>query len=339
MNDEQLWPLFLAWETASRDSIDVKRLYIDMAGDLVSGVLLSQILYWHLPTATGSALRMIAQGCGVKHEEKWWLVKKREDWWEECRITPKQFDRSSDVLIKKDYISIKRFHFHGLPTIHLHLHVIPFLTSMKMILFPGNSNLTFGEVGTLPLGKFQFDQRSNYNNDNTREEISGETGRERKDPTPTSPASHSPASGGNFSLSVGQGKTPTPAPHDPLSPDELGGEGLATQGEGEERKTRPDVPALPVPASAPPQTSSVPVLEQCVVNLDGVRGLMAVCAPAPPAPPTALAPPSFTPEPQWPASCTRCGARQEDHDSGGQCVPTGATDHGPAPPGRGPGPA
>jgi len=156
---------------------------------------------------------MVAHGCGVRHEEKWWLVKKREDWWEECRITPKQFDRSSDVLIKKDYISIKRFHFHGLPTIHIHLHVIPFLASMKMILFPVNSNLTFGEVGTLPLGKLEFDQRSNYINDNTREEISGETERERKDPSPPSPGA-----GGLFSLSVEQGNNTTPLPPFPLPP-------------------------------------------------------------------------------------------------------------------------
>jgi len=213
VNDEHLWPLFLAWETASRDCIDVKRLYIDMAGDLVSGVLLSQILYWYLPAGSGNDMRMVVNGCGVRHEEKWWLVKKREDWWEECRITPKQFDRSSDVLIKKDYISIKRFHFHGLPTIHIHLHVIPFLASMKMILFPVNSNLTFGEVGTLPLGKLEFDQRSNYINDNTREEISGETERERKDPSPPSPGA-----GGLFSLSVEQGNNTTPLPPFPLPP-------------------------------------------------------------------------------------------------------------------------
>lgn len=210
MDESEWWTMFLAWETASRDCIDVKRLYIDMAGDLVSGVLLSQILYWHLPMTIGSETRMAAHGCGVMHEEKWWLVKKREDWWEECRITPKQFDRSSDVLIKKDYISIKRFHWHGLPTIHIHLHVRPFLASMKTILFPGNSNLTFGEVGTLPLGKLEFDQRSNYNNDNTREEISGETEREREDPSPTSPVG-----GRDFSLSVGQGNNTTPAPASP----------------------------------------------------------------------------------------------------------------------------
>jgi len=239
MNDEQLWPLFLAWETASRDCIDVKRLYIDMAGDLVSGVLLSQILYWHLPMTTGSELRMIAHGCGVRHEDKWWLVKKREDWWEECRITPKQFDRSSDVLIKKDYISIKRFHFHGLPTIHLHLHVIPFLASMKMILFPGNSNLTFGEVGTLPLGKLEFDLSSNWNNDNTREEISGKTERESKAPSPTSPEA-----GVQFSPSVGPGNNTTPAP-----------------------------------------VSPVPDPGQHAVNLDGIRGLMALLARDGPAPP------------------------------------------------------
>ena len=40
---------FIAWEQVSRDTIDVKRCYVDIAGDLVAGILLSQIVYWHLP--------------------------------------------------------------------------------------------------------------------------------------------------------------------------------------------------------------------------------------------------------------------------------------------------
>ena len=46
---------FLAWESMSRDTIDVKRVYCDIAGDLVAGVLLSQLIYWHLPDRNGDA--------------------------------------------------------------------------------------------------------------------------------------------------------------------------------------------------------------------------------------------------------------------------------------------
>ena len=38
---------FLLWERASRDTLEVKRTYIDMAGDLVAGVVLS----WRRATA------------------------------------------------------------------------------------------------------------------------------------------------------------------------------------------------------------------------------------------------------------------------------------------------
>ena len=40
---------FLEWERRSRDTIDVKRCYVDVAGGLVAGVLLSQVVYWFLP--------------------------------------------------------------------------------------------------------------------------------------------------------------------------------------------------------------------------------------------------------------------------------------------------
>ena len=41
---------FLKWEETDYDSIKVKRIYIDIAEDLVAGLLLSQIIYWHLPS-------------------------------------------------------------------------------------------------------------------------------------------------------------------------------------------------------------------------------------------------------------------------------------------------
>jgi hypothetical protein len=45
---------FLAWEAASRDTIDFKKIYVDMADDLVAGLLLSQVVYWFLPDRNGN---------------------------------------------------------------------------------------------------------------------------------------------------------------------------------------------------------------------------------------------------------------------------------------------
>jgi len=41
---------FLSWELTTRDTIDFKKIYVDIAGDLIAGLLLSQIIYWHLPS-------------------------------------------------------------------------------------------------------------------------------------------------------------------------------------------------------------------------------------------------------------------------------------------------
>lgn len=69
---------FLAWERASTDTIDVKRIYIDMAGDLISGVLLSQIMFWHLPNRETGRTKL-----RLRHMGNLWMAKKREDWWHE----------------------------------------------------------------------------------------------------------------------------------------------------------------------------------------------------------------------------------------------------------------
>jgi hypothetical protein len=44
---------FLLWEQASRDAIMVKRVYIDMAGDVIAGLMLSQISTGTFQTTRG----------------------------------------------------------------------------------------------------------------------------------------------------------------------------------------------------------------------------------------------------------------------------------------------
>jgi len=127
---------FYAWEKTSRDTIDLKRCYVDIAGDLVSGLLLSQIIYWFLPGESGNKLR-------VEKEGKLWLAKGRIDWFEECRISPKQFDRAIQVLKAQGLVETKRFRFKGSPTIHIWLNPETLLQGVNWI-------LTKGEKPTIP---------------------------------------------------------------------------------------------------------------------------------------------------------------------------------------------
>ena len=94
----------------------VHHAHIDIAGDLIAGTLLSRIMWWFAPTSDGkSKLRVFKDG-------HWWLVKNREDWWDEIRITPKQYDRAIKVLEEKNLIIKKIYKFNGNPTTHIRLN-------------------------------------------------------------------------------------------------------------------------------------------------------------------------------------------------------------------------
>lgn len=122
---------FIAWEKASRDTIDVKRIYIDIVDDLVTGILLSQIMYWYLPNKEGkSKLTILRDG-------RWWLAKLREDWWEECRITPKQFDRAAANLEGLKLIESAVFNVNGISTKHVWLNMENVLQRVKAVLPKG----------------------------------------------------------------------------------------------------------------------------------------------------------------------------------------------------------
>jgi len=106
---------FLRWERASRETIDFKMTYVDMAGDLMAGLLLSQIVYWNLPGKNGKTkLR-------VHHEEHLWLVKAHQDWWDEIRLNVNQVRRALGILKQKGLIITEVHRFGGNPTTHIRI--------------------------------------------------------------------------------------------------------------------------------------------------------------------------------------------------------------------------
>jgi hypothetical protein len=113
---------FVMWESSTRDTIDVKRAYIDMVEDLVTGILLSQIVYYYLPSFDERGRMVSISKLRVKKEGEMWIAKLLTDWWDECRITKKQAERALKILVNKDIITKGYFRFNGLKTMHIRLN-------------------------------------------------------------------------------------------------------------------------------------------------------------------------------------------------------------------------
>lgn len=119
--DDQSFATFLAWERSSRDVLDVKRIYIDMAGDVMPGILLSELVYWHLPNKSGQTkLR-------IERDGYLWIAVQRNEWWERIRFTPNQADYAIRKLAERGLIVRALYKFSGVPTVHLRLDLDIFL--------------------------------------------------------------------------------------------------------------------------------------------------------------------------------------------------------------------
>lgn len=148
---------FINWERRSRDTIDVKKIYIDMADDLVAGVLLSQLVYWYLPSKAGKSK------ISILRDGKEWIAKQRHDWWYECRISPKQVDRAIKLLVEKGIVETELFKFNNIPTKHIRIVKDVFLTKWESLISTDRENpfLPKGENGLSPKGEnHDFTQRA-----------------------------------------------------------------------------------------------------------------------------------------------------------------------------------
>lgn len=87
--------------------------YIDIAGDLVSGTLLSQIIYWFTPNQNGQ------QKVRVFKDGYYWLAKTQDEWFNEIRISAKQYRTAIKKLEDRNLIIKKRYKFNGYPTTHI----------------------------------------------------------------------------------------------------------------------------------------------------------------------------------------------------------------------------
>lgn len=90
-----------------------QHMYIDITGDLVQGTLLARIMYWFAPGKNKkSKVRIFKDGY-------FWIAKQRRDWWDEIRITERQYDKAISELKKKGFVELAKYKFDSMPTIHI----------------------------------------------------------------------------------------------------------------------------------------------------------------------------------------------------------------------------
>jgi hypothetical protein len=142
---------FLTWEKNTRQAVDFKPIYADMTNDLLTGLNLSQLIYWCiLPDRWGrSKLRVDRAG-------HLWLAKRRNQWWDEIRMSPKQIDRSIGILLDLGLVAKGYWMFSGKRTTHLRICWDAFYDAWR-------ANLPREEEDLLTIGTNQRDTRVSTN--------------------------------------------------------------------------------------------------------------------------------------------------------------------------------
>jgi len=137
---------FVAFEENAYKCIKLNPQYVDITGDVLAGLLLSQIVYWNLPSKKNGSKR-----CGD------YLIKKREDWYDEIRLTPRQIDRVMKILIAKGIVDVKvqkSVIYNGTPVHHIRLNI-------DILVELINKHLNSAVVSTSPNGEISLSTSPN----------------------------------------------------------------------------------------------------------------------------------------------------------------------------------
>ncbi len=69
----------------------------------------------------------------MQRDNHWWLAKAREDWWNECRLTSKQFDRAIRHLEGKHLIVAQVYKWRSANTKHIRVDWAGLLQALSLL--------------------------------------------------------------------------------------------------------------------------------------------------------------------------------------------------------------
>ena len=135
------------WEHEKKlPSVNFKAQYVAVTGDIVSALVLSQIVYWFRPGKDGKPK------LSIRKEGKFWLAKSHLEWQEECGISRIQLSRSLEQLIELGLITVEIYRFNGAPTGHINLKI----EALKAILDCSLSAQSYGKTTTETTAEITF---------------------------------------------------------------------------------------------------------------------------------------------------------------------------------------
>ena len=103
-------------ETIYRNSIIlIHHAAVDITGDIIAGALLDRIV------ALLSVSRPENHTLVYKNGYTW-LVMVRADWGKEIRLSTKQYDRASKLLVELNLIVVERWKYDGVPMLHIRVN-------------------------------------------------------------------------------------------------------------------------------------------------------------------------------------------------------------------------
>lgn len=115
----QFFDGWVASEAHDHDAIKVKRLYVDInEGNWYDAALFSQIMYWHGRNKETGERRM-----KVLRNGEYWIAKRYEDWWDECRVNAETAKKAIVRMVKRGLLVKQVWLFSGKPTVHLRINV------------------------------------------------------------------------------------------------------------------------------------------------------------------------------------------------------------------------
>ena len=99
------------------DKILFRRSYVDLCdGDHLAALIFGQLLYYHLPDHKGKGTKL-----RVYKDGAYWVAKKYDDWYEECRINKDTARKKIDRLKRTGLIRTDNFRFNGIKMLHLRI--------------------------------------------------------------------------------------------------------------------------------------------------------------------------------------------------------------------------
>lgn len=125
------WIDFITWERDSLDTVDVKKVYIDIAEDVMAGIMLSQIVYWYLPSREGKSKLTIKKQDKKTKDTHFWIAKSRDEWYEEIRFSKNNVITAMKKLEEKQIIFRQDNMFDGKRTAHIRLNFPVFLNMLN----------------------------------------------------------------------------------------------------------------------------------------------------------------------------------------------------------------